>query len=84
MISALRLYLLSYVTELPLQLVQLVKKMKFEDIAALKGDPRYPDIESENNIRKLVFEQKFYDASILMKEHEQSYHKTDNIELARS
>ncbi len=73
------LYLLSYVTELPLQLVQLVKKMKFEDIAALKGDPRYPDIESENNIRKLVFEQKFYDASIFMKEHEQSYHKTDNI-----
>ena len=73
------LYLLSYVTELPLQLVQLVKKMKFEDIAALNGDHRYPDIESENKIRKLVFEQKFYDASILMKEHDQSYHKTDSV-----
>ncbi len=73
------LFLLSHVIQLPLPLVQLVKKMKFEDIAALKGDPRYLDIEGENKIRKLVFEQEFYNASIIMKEHETSYNTIDNI-----
>ena len=56
------IYMLSFVTELPLFLQSLTKALQFNDIRILDDDKRYKDIPSYNGVRRKIFKRRFCDA----------------------
>lgn len=60
--SNLWLYMLSFMTDLPIDLREKVSSLKLEDVLTMEDDLRYDDKISQNKIRNLIMNYKFSQA----------------------
>ena len=66
--SNLWLYMLSFMTELPLDLREKVSSLKLKDVLTMDDDLRYEDKLSQNKIRNFIMNYKFSQAKDLFSE----------------
>lgn len=62
------LFLLRYITELPEDLYEKVDSLTFEDVSVYEEDERYFDIDKANQIRLMILNHEFSEASKVIRE----------------